>query len=109
MRGEKSNIGYWDNAADSVSWQVRFDAPGTYEVSAQVATIHDNTRFRLELDDQFTDVKVEKSADWADFREVPCGRLTIKNAGRHELRIRAADAANWKPINLAGLNIKPAH
>ena len=46
--GAVPNLGYWDNPKDTVTWNVHFDAPGTYAVAAKVSAANGDTAFVLE-------------------------------------------------------------
>ncbi|MEU5322753.1 carbohydrate-binding domain-containing protein [Streptomyces sp. NPDC021056] len=38
LENSPASIGYWAGSSDNATWWVRFDAPGTYKVTAAVAT-----------------------------------------------------------------------
>ncbi|MFG2730624.1 hypothetical protein [Streptomyces canus] len=37
LENSPANMGYWSSSSDNATWRVRFDAPGTYTVTATAA------------------------------------------------------------------------
>ena len=44
---------------------------------------------------------------WDKFRKTEVGTIEFKTAGPHVVKVRAADAASWKAINLAEVKLTP--
>jgi alpha-L-fucosidase len=100
--GSEVNIGYWDNPQDYVSWRVHFDAPGSYSLSARIATAVGASAFAASVDGGApVRVAVPQTGNWNVFRAVTGGPLVISSAGDHVVAIKPADPANWHPINLS--------
>ncbi len=102
------NIGFWDSADDSAAWNVRFDKAGAYKVSLNSATPHDGATAVVEAGGQTLTVKVPNTGDWMRFQDVPAGTLTIGQPGVVPVKVRSADAATWKAINLRTVKLAPA-
>jgi len=102
-QGGKPNIGYWDNGDEWVSWTGRAENPGTYLVSATIASANGDAEFQVEAAGHKLDGKVARTAGWDKFATVDIGTVEIKQAGNFTVSVRAKDAANWQAINLASL------
>jgi alpha-L-fucosidase len=107
--GAVPNIGYWDNPADSVSWDLHFDHAGTYHVVARTAASTGETAFTLDAGTLGSvTVPVPKTASWDAYVGVNGGDLVVKTPGDYVLTVRPADKAKWKPMNLAFVALRPA-
>jgi alpha-L-fucosidase len=108
--GAVPNLGYWDNAGDTVSWTVHFDAPGTYAVSAKTSAANGPTAFVLDTGaGASAPMAVPKTGGWDDYVVLTGGTLRVAAAGDHVLTVRAADPASWQPMNLAFLILRKEH
>ena len=107
--GTVPNIGYWDNAQDTATWTVHFDAPGTYAVTAKASAGNGDTAFVVDAGSGATaPLAVPKTNSWDDYQAISGGTLKVATAGDHTVTVRAADPANWKPMNLAAITLTPA-
>ena len=107
-QGGKSNIGFWDNPGEWVSWNAKITKPGKYKITATVATINDNAAFVVEAGDQRLDAKVARTANWDKFSTTELGLVEIKQAGNFSVNVRAKDEASWLAINLNSIQLTPA-
>jgi beta-glucosidase len=98
-KGGRPNIGGWDNAADWVSWKVKFTEIGSFKVSAQIAT-EDESELVLEVEGQQISAKVPRTGGWGNFVAVDMGKIEIKEAKEQVVKARPKDAQTWKPVNL---------
>jgi len=104
--GAVPNIGYWDNALDTAAWNVRFDAPGVYAVSARASADYTDTAFTLDVGPGASvTLAVPKTAGWDDYHIIAGGTLTVTAAGDHILTVRPADPAKWRAMNLASVTL----
>ena len=108
-KGGGENIGFWDSASDWVSWSVKFDKAGAYAVSLNLATVHEGATAVVEVGGQTLTVKLPKTDDWAKFQSAPAGTLTVAKPGVQTVKVRAADAATWKALNLRAVQLVPAN
>ncbi len=99
-RDNLTNIGFWDNGSEWVSWNAQFDSPGVYKLSATCATPHAETEFALEIAGQLLLGKVLQTGDWGAFKVFDLGQVEIKQPGKQTISIRPSNGNNWKPINL---------
>jgi alpha-L-fucosidase len=106
--GTEENIGFWDNANDTVSWRVRFDGPGSYVVSARIATANGPTSFVVDAGNGSTvTLDAPLTGGWNSFQTVTAKPLKIDSAGVRTITVGAADPAAWKAMNLAWLTLTP--
>ena len=86
---------------------MRIDKPGTYQVSATIATTHQGARFAVEAGGQAPAATAPATGGWDKFRKTEVGTIEFKTAGPHVVKVRATDAASWKAINLAEVKLTP--
>ena len=98
--GGQPNIGFWARADESVSWQVKFDKPGKFQVSAAVAATHADSEFIVEVAGKQLTGKPPQTATWTEFRTSDLGQIEIQQAGEQTVKVRSRDAQSWKAINL---------
>ncbi len=104
--GAVPNIGYWDNPLDTAAWNVHFDAPGVYTVSAKASADYADTAFTLDAGPGASvTLSVPKTSGWDDYHIIAGGTLTIAAAGDHTLTVRPADPAKWRAMNLASVTL----
>ena len=103
--GAVPNLGYWDNAQDTVTWSVHFDVPGTYSVETKTSAANGATSFVLDAGaGASAPLSAPKTANWDDFQAVT-GVLKVAG-GDHILTIRSANPAAWHPMNLASVILR---
>ncbi|MCX6926623.1 MAG: DUF5010 C-terminal domain-containing protein, partial [Verrucomicrobia bacterium] len=107
-QGGQPNIGFWDQADQWVSWNVKFEKPGTYKVSASTATLNGDIEFVVEAAGQQLGGKAPQTGSWSEFRQTDVGQLKIEHAGDQTIKVHPKDAATWKAINLRGVKLTPA-
>ena len=106
-QGGKPDIGFWDNGNEWVSWSAQDVKPGKYEVNVVTATLFGDAKFVVEIGGQSINVKPAASGGWDKFSTTALGTIEIKQAGKLVVKVRAADAASWKAINLNSVRLIP--
>lgn len=106
-RGGQANLGFWDNPADTVSWQVRFPGPGTYRVKTSSASMHGDIAFVVDIGGQTASGIAVKTTAWDDFKEVDLGTMKVETTGVMQVRVRPKDPAQWRGINLRAFTLSP--
>lgn len=104
----KSNLGYWDNAKDFATWQVRFKEAGKYKVRATLATVNAGAGLAIELGGVRLVADVPAGKAWTDYTIVDYGEIEIRQPGVARMRARAADNTSWKALNLRSIELIPA-
>jgi alpha-L-fucosidase len=107
MHGGKSNIGFWDKGTEWVSWKVRLEKAGIYQVTADTAGTN-ASEFVVEAAGQSLAGTSAKTAGWDQFKAAQVGTLELKQPGVVEVKLRPKDAASWKPMNLRSVKLIPA-
>jgi alpha-L-fucosidase len=106
-RGGLPDIGYWDQADESVSWTAHIAKAGTFNVSATVATSDADANFVVEIGGQTINAQPPVTGGWDNFQTVKLGQIQIKQPGDLVVKVRAKDADSWKPINLNSVQLMP--
>ena len=105
--GAVANLGYWDNPKDTVTWNVHFDAPGTYSVAAKASAANGDTAFLVDAGaGAAPPLAAPKTADWDSYEAVSGGVLDVGKAGDRTVTVRAADANTWRAMNLASVTLR---
>jgi hypothetical protein len=107
-RRDQTFIGWWNDSAVRVSWQARFDKPGKYEVSLDLATLYADAEFVVEIGDQTLTGTAPQTGDWDRLQGCSVGRVEIKSSGVQVIQVHARHAAPWKAINLRAIRLSPA-
>jgi len=106
-RGGLPDIGYWDDAADFVSWTAHVAKAGRLNVSAVVATLDTDADFVVEAGGQTLDVQPPMTGGWDKFRTVDLGQIEIRQPGNLSVKVCAKSSTKWKPINLNSVQMMP--
>ncbi len=99
-----SNIGYWDNAADTANWKAAVDRSGKFKVTASYGAI-DDTTVNLESGDQKITSSFPGTGGWDKFKEIELGEISLAHPGDRPITLRAAPNRAWKPINLRWIKL----
>ena len=106
-RGERVNIGFWDNPAESIHWLVRIAEPGDYLIRGEFAAGAGGTTLAVEVAGKSLVAPVRKANGWDDASLTDMGTLTFEEPGVYHLVLRAADADNWRAVNVWRLQLAP--
>lgn len=105
QRGGQTNLGFWDNAEDYVTWNVKGLTAGSYKVSACSASPNEGTDVRIQAGASELKTRFPGTGDWAAFKTNELGTIQVSNAGTLEIAVRPADAKSWKPVNLRWIKL----
>ena len=84
---------------------MHFDLPGTYTVAVRCSAGAGDTACVVDTGAGATAaIPVHATNGWNDY-QVFSGAVKVTAAGDHAVTVRAADPANWKPINLASVTL----
>jgi pimeloyl-ACP methyl ester carboxylesterase len=98
-------IGGWASGGDWASWKVRFPAPGTYLLTANVADPKANTEFDVTVGGEKFCAKSTVRGGWNDYSNVALAKIRIDRPGELTVAMGAHDAKAWNPINLLSLRL----
>jgi alpha-L-fucosidase len=102
---QHDNIGFWVNAADWVEWPFVVNRPGTFTVTAQIAA-PGSASFVISAGGSRLAAKSPVTGDYAKFKTVSLGTITVAKSGKVSLAVRAVPEG-WRPINLRAIDLKP--
>lgn len=100
------NVGFWDDASESLHWLVRLREAGDYDVSGVFAAVAPS-ELAVTLGELERRAKVPATGDWRKKVDVPFGRLHVAAPGVFHLVLRPADPARWKAVNCWRLELLP--
>ncbi len=103
--GEEANIGWWTNAASSVSWKIRVPVAGSYMLWGKLSTAGDECRFVLEVGDRKVFGRLDDTGGYDQYREVELGRIDIGEPGVYTVRL-SADGEDWQPMNVRSVKLR---
>lgn len=106
-QGGKSDIGFWDQADEWVSWNAQTSQPGVYNATATLAAADGGVTFVVQAGGETISASAPPTPGWGTYTVVDLGTVTIKQAGQFNISVRAKDAASWKPINLNSIRLTP--
>ena len=87
----KNTLGYWVRPDDWASWEFDVRTPGGFAVEGLIGCGNGSGGSAVEfrVDEQALKFIVPVTGGFQNFVKQPLGRVTIANAGRHRLEIRA--------------------
>ncbi|MGP8238567.1 MAG: alpha-L-fucosidase C-terminal domain-containing protein, partial [Limisphaerales bacterium] len=106
-KGGLPDIGFWDRAADWVSWKAQIPAAGAYKVSATIATQNAGGNFVVEVGAENLGVQALVTGSWERFQTLDLGQIAIQQPGELLIKVRSKDPASWKAINLNKVQLTP--
>jgi alpha-L-fucosidase len=106
-QGGLPDIGFWMNGEEWVSWLVQIPQAVVFKVSATVATLDADNSFVVEVGDKKISAQVPVTGGWDDFQTNDLGQVEIQQPGELMVKVRASDAASWRPINLNSVQLTP--
>ncbi len=99
----RPSLGFWDSPSDRASWQVRFPAPGAYEVRARMASLKP-AGFEVRVGEAKLAATSPKTGDWGQFETVRLGTLKVAAAGTQRVEVVPV-ADGWSAMNLSRLEL----
>ncbi|MGC8743734.1 MAG: alpha-L-fucosidase [Verrucomicrobiia bacterium] len=103
--GGKDNLGYWTNPSDYAEWQIEITKPGTFNVTAQVAS-QGSASFEIATGNNTIKAKFPNTGDYVKFQTIEIGTLELPQ-GKHTLTVKPIKEG-WTPVNLKSIQLKPA-
>jgi mono/diheme cytochrome c family protein len=99
------DVGYWHDGHDWVSWSTRLPA-GDYDVAARTSSAEGARRIVVRVDGQDRPGEVPRTAAWDAYRDVPVGTVHVDHDADVSVDVRAADPAQWGPMNVAAVRLR---
>ena len=107
--GKKDNIGNWVDPAAWVRWDLKFAAPGTYNVEVQFGCEPKSTgsTYRVVVGDQDVTGEITSTGSWDKYERRSLGEIHIDRAGKASLEVRAIQKPGQAVMNLRSITLRP--
>ncbi len=102
-KDDQPNIGYWISPDDWAQWAITVSKPGTFEVSADVAT-QGESRLTVQVGSQKLAATIPDTGNYGAFRSVTLGKLRVNDQGMGLLEVRPQKQA-WSPVNIRRITL----
>jgi alpha-L-fucosidase len=104
-----SNIGYWNNPADSVQWHVTINHPGTFKVSLDYALDPGATNSEIAVDagNQTLTKVLPVTGGWRAYQTVSLGSVKLAEAGPITIVVRSVHMPGIAVMNLRQVQLNP--
>jgi len=100
-------IGVWNNEKAWVSWDVRVETPGVFEVEvSQSMGDQAGSEYVVEIAGQSLKGTVRGTGDWARFIPVNLGGVEIEKAGTYPLAVKVTKKPGTWVMNLRSVTLK---
>jgi lysophospholipase L1-like esterase len=102
-------IGFWTDAADSVSWDFRPTRWGMYDLElAFSADGGDGTELQFEIAGQTFSVTRPSTGSWYRYQTLPMGRFYLADSKPFTLRVSCRKMTGPAVMNLKAVTLRPA-
>jgi len=103
--GEQTNIGYWTNPKDSISWDLRAEHDGKYLIQIEAAAPDEGSVLLIQGIGKLA-CPVPKTADYNTFQSTKVGEVSLPKGTKISITLRpVADA--WHPVNIRKVELLP--
>lgn len=102
-------IGFWSDAAESVSWTQKLTRWGAYDVRLTYSTASPSgTKIEVSLGDTTLPGRLESTGNWYRYTTIPLGRVVIPAAGDLPVTVRCTKLVGGAVMNLKAVTLTPA-
>ncbi|MBN1420606.1 MAG: DUF1080 domain-containing protein [Planctomycetes bacterium] len=100
-------IGVWNSTNAWVSWDVRVETPGTFEVEvSQSMADQAGSVYVVEMAGQSLEGTVRGTGDWARFVGIGLGELKVEKAGTYPLAVKVTKKPGTYVMNLRSVTLR---
>lgn len=109
----KNTIGYWTKAADSVSWKIKVDQPGAFNVGALQGAAQNGgglARISLLRGDTVVDSRefpARVTGHFQNFEWQHAGVLTVPDAGEYSVKVEAVKIDKVALMDVRQIHLSP--
>jgi alpha-L-fucosidase len=103
--GGRDDIGNWTNPDDWVDWEFTVDAPGKFEITAEIAALGAGS-FNVSIGQQSIRGTAPRTASYTEFKSVDLGVAEISARRLVSLAVHPVKEG-WQPINIKSIHLKP--
>jgi alpha-L-fucosidase len=111
---DNENFGFWTNANDWIEWGFRVKKPGTYRLSAEIASMGTG-KFQVDCGGQIMTIVAPNTGGYQNFKLVEFGTATFSTPTKAFVLVKPIPGG-WQPINMRAIKIRrmtpskgPAH
>ncbi len=106
--GGKDNIGFWTDPKDYVTWELRVDKPGAFDVEITYACpdASAGSEYVVEVAGAKLEGKVEGTGDWTGFQTKKLGTVKL-DQGRPNVSVKAKNLAKEGVMNVQSIVFRP--
>jgi hypothetical protein len=104
--GSHDNIGYWFHPEDWAAWDFKVKRPGTFIVTAKIATPA-LTSFELSVAGQTFRCAAPVTDSFNTYQTVTLATIVIPTTGKFTVAVHPIKGG-WQPMNLKSIELKPA-
>ncbi len=103
------NIGYWTNATDYVTWRMKVDKPGTYNVAMTYSddTVASDSEFTLSTGNRTLSGVVKSTGSWSAYQTTSLGTIEINQLGAVTLTLKVIKMPHGAVMNLRAVVLDP--
>jgi alpha-L-fucosidase len=100
--GDKDQIGFWADPQDYVSWTLKVDKPGAYDVAVTYSCQPgaEGSRFTVEVADQKLAGTSKPTQSWSTYRTESLGKIVLAKPGTYPLAVKPSAEPAWRVIGL---------
>jgi len=104
-KGGQSNIGYWTNPKDTVSWNLRAENEGKYIVRIEAASPTEGSALMIQGVGKLA-CSVPKTGAYETYQTVKVGEVHLPKGEKVKLTLRPV-VDGWHPVNIRKVELLP--
>jgi alpha-L-fucosidase len=104
-----SNIGYWTNPKDVVTWTANFPETGIYKATVNYACPGGaaGSTFEVKIGSEAVSGTVEPTGSWKDYKTANVGEIKVTSPGMQLVTVSPTSMPHGAVMNLRELNLTP--
>ena len=105
----QSSVGYWTRREATVSWDVRVEKPGEFEIEIEFACEAPSAGSRIAIESGSRELKwqVPSTGGWQQFQTQNVGRLRVDGGEMVPIRVEAREKPGLAVMNLRRITLRP--
>lgn len=110
-KGGQRNFGYWDSGADFVTWLIKVDRAGSYEVGFESGTPYDGNELEILFTKKGSQTQssaifgLPKTGSFDLFERVKPAQVQLE-AGVYTVKLAPRDPSRWHASNVRSIHIR---
>ena len=103
--GDQTNIGYWVNPKDAISWDLQAEHDGKYLIQIDAAAPDEGSVLLIQGVGKLA-CQVPRTADYNTFQSTKVGEVSLPKGAKITLTLRPV-ADGWRPVNVRKVELLP--